>query len=510
MINYLQKYLKYKNKYLKVKNQIGGMKEETFEVNDNGKKITADVLTDFICSISFEIMDDPVILSDGHSYERRSIIEWLKTHNTSPKTGAQLVNNNMIPNHTLKAAISEFKENIYNKKLNEQIGELEKLANSGNCCAQHQLALKYITGEGLVVQNVQKALELLKKSSNSCESARELLQSSDFKESIFKEGMRLYNKKDYNDAAMFWNEAVLLKHPDAHAFLSDMLIDGRLHVPIDKSRAFRLASDGVELGSNHSKGVLGRCFIEGVGVSEDHVKGFNLATESAQANSHFGQYTLGRCYQNAKSVAQDNTEAVRWFRLAVEQGYSNAQNELGDMLYYGRGVAQDYTEAVRLYHLAAIQGNPIAQINLGWMYLNSLGVPQNYDEAMLWFRLSAAQGNAKAQYNLGNMFVNGIGMPRDYIEAERWYRLSAEQGYTEAQNELGSMLIKTQNYIEAVHFFRLAADHGNSLAQYNLGILLRSGRYVEQDFVEAKRMFSLAASQGNKDAEYELNMMRKY
>ena len=431
MINYLEKYLKYKNKYLKIKKQVGGMKKENFEVN--GKPITADVPNDFICSISFDIMVDPVILSDGHSYERNSIMEWLETHDTSPKTGARLVNNNIIPNHTLKTVIEDFLQDIYNKKLNEQIGELVKLANSGNCCAQYQLALKYIIGEGLVVQNIQKALELLKKSSNSCESARELLQSSDFKESIFKEGIRLYNKKDYNDAAMFWNEAVLLKHPDAHAFLSDMLIDGRLHVPIDKSRAFRLASDGVELGSNHCKGVLGRCFIEGVGVSKDYDKGFCLATESAQANSHFGQCTLGRCYIIAKSVAEDDVEAVRLFRLAAEQGYANAQFELGEMLYYGIGVAQNYTESRQFYRLAAVQGDVYAQFILGLMFYYGDNVAQNFAEAIHWFRLVAAQGNSDAQFKLGLMFENGEGVVQDAAEAVRWYQLAAAQGNADAQ-----------------------------------------------------------------------------
>lgn len=33
-----------------------------------------------------EIMVDPVILTDGHVYERSSIERWLVSHNTSPKT----------------------------------------------------------------------------------------------------------------------------------------------------------------------------------------------------------------------------------------------------------------------------------------------------------------------------------------------------------------------------------------------------------------------------------------
>jgi TPR repeat protein len=483
MINYLEKYLKYKNKYLKIKKQVGGMQKETFEVN--GKTITADVPNNFICSIAHDIMVDPVILSDGHSYERNSIMEWLETHNISPLTGAQLVNNNMIPNHALKSVIEDFLKDIYNKKLIEQIGELEKLANSGNCCAQYQLALKYITGEGLVVQNIQKALELLKKSSNSYKTARELLQSSDFKESIFKEGIRLYNKKDYNNAAMFWNEAALLKHPDAHAFLSDMLIDGRLHVPKDKSRAFTLASEGVKLGSNHSKGVLGRCFIEGVGVSEDNVKGFCLATESAQANSHFGQYTLGWCYKTGKSVKRDFTKALGLFRLAVDQGYANAQIELADMLYEGYGVAKDYTEAIKLYRLAALQGDVYAQSHLGLILDYGENVAQDVAEAVRWYRLAAAQGYANAQDDMGRMFEHGRGVVQDFAEAVRWYQLAAAQENVYAQFNLGRMFENGEGVIqdtaEAVRWYQLAAAQGYRNAQENLDRMFENGEGIVRD-----------------------------
>jgi len=53
-------------------------------------------------------MNDPVTCADGHSYERASIELWLATHNTSPKTGAQLPNNALIPNHALRNAIEEW------------------------------------------------------------------------------------------------------------------------------------------------------------------------------------------------------------------------------------------------------------------------------------------------------------------------------------------------------------------------------------------------------------------
>jgi len=65
---------------------------------------------DFTCPITQEIMTDPVICADGHSYERDAITRWLASHNTSPKTNAQLEHTTLIPNHTLRGSIEQFLE----------------------------------------------------------------------------------------------------------------------------------------------------------------------------------------------------------------------------------------------------------------------------------------------------------------------------------------------------------------------------------------------------------------
>ena len=65
---------------------------------------------DFICPITAEIMTDPVSTSDGFTYERAAITEWLRTKDTSPKTGATLESKALIPNHSLRSVIRRFVE----------------------------------------------------------------------------------------------------------------------------------------------------------------------------------------------------------------------------------------------------------------------------------------------------------------------------------------------------------------------------------------------------------------
>ena len=65
---------------------------------------------DFVCPISYSLMRDPVIASDGHSYERGSITKLLNNHSgdgchtPSPFTRKSL-NNSLLENITLKKAI---------------------------------------------------------------------------------------------------------------------------------------------------------------------------------------------------------------------------------------------------------------------------------------------------------------------------------------------------------------------------------------------------------------------
>ena len=69
-----------------------------------------EVPDDFICPITAEIMTDPVSTSDGFTYERAAITEWLRTKDTSPKTGATLESKALIPNHMARSMIRAFKE----------------------------------------------------------------------------------------------------------------------------------------------------------------------------------------------------------------------------------------------------------------------------------------------------------------------------------------------------------------------------------------------------------------
>lgn len=57
-------------------------------------------------------MHDPVVLTDGHTYERGHIEQWLQSHDRSPVSGAKLSQKVVFPNHALRNAIDEYFEQV--------------------------------------------------------------------------------------------------------------------------------------------------------------------------------------------------------------------------------------------------------------------------------------------------------------------------------------------------------------------------------------------------------------
>ncbi|KAK3232765.1 hypothetical protein CYMTET_56893 [Cymbomonas tetramitiformis] len=64
----------------------------------------------FLCPITYEIMKDPVVAADGHTYESSAIVRWLQHHSTSPMTGQRLRTCELTPNFTLRSLIREHEE----------------------------------------------------------------------------------------------------------------------------------------------------------------------------------------------------------------------------------------------------------------------------------------------------------------------------------------------------------------------------------------------------------------
>jgi G3E family GTPase len=64
---------------------------------------------DLCCPITQELMQDPVVAGDGHTYERAAIEDWLSRQSTSPMSNESM-SAQLIANHSLKSQISSYLE----------------------------------------------------------------------------------------------------------------------------------------------------------------------------------------------------------------------------------------------------------------------------------------------------------------------------------------------------------------------------------------------------------------
>ena len=70
-----------------------------------GRSKDVQIQNDALCPINLEVMEDPVVCADGHSYERAAITTWFKKNQKSPMTGKKLPNKKLTPNITLRKMI---------------------------------------------------------------------------------------------------------------------------------------------------------------------------------------------------------------------------------------------------------------------------------------------------------------------------------------------------------------------------------------------------------------------
>ena len=84
------------------------------------KHSTATPPSNYICPFTLEIMHEPVLSRWGHTYERASIMKWLRTHDSCPMTRKPLTPSTLITNAHLKREICEWKREHGYTHLNDE------------------------------------------------------------------------------------------------------------------------------------------------------------------------------------------------------------------------------------------------------------------------------------------------------------------------------------------------------------------------------------------------------
>ncbi|ESP02890.1 hypothetical protein LOTGIDRAFT_156843 [Lottia gigantea] len=97
--------LGHRNKILRSRSKL-----ESSPLKHKHDKCDKDVPDEYLCPITREIMVEPVIASDGYTYDKSAIKAWMETKDRSPMTNSLLIQKSLIPNRTLKMLIQKYQQ----------------------------------------------------------------------------------------------------------------------------------------------------------------------------------------------------------------------------------------------------------------------------------------------------------------------------------------------------------------------------------------------------------------
>jgi len=378
--------------------------------------------------------------------------------------------------------------------LTEEMSRLLNTAEEGDAVAQFNLAYRYETGQGVMIN--------------------------------LPEAVRWYEK------------AALQKHPVATYRLGRYCQEGK-STKKDTKRAQKLfleAIPGLQKAAAekdvNALNALRICYEDGWGVSQDFDQAmFWLEAESeqetlkieqeilkaqqllkeqqeivlkdAEQGDATAQFILAAWYEMGPGETINLPEAVRWYEKAALQKHPMATYRLGRCCHYGEGIKKDPERAQKLF-VAAMPGlkkaadikNAIAQLALGECYQEGWVVAKNEGQAAVLYGAAAKQGNKLAQYKLGKCFATGTGVDKDEAKAVAWYRAAAKHGYALAQCHLGWCLANgigvRKDEKQAVYWYQQAAEQGNPLALCHLARCYRYGSGAPKDEAKAVSWYQKA------------------
>ncbi|MBO4335151.1 MAG: sel1 repeat family protein [Desulfovibrio sp.] len=141
------------------------------------------------------------------------------------------------------------------------------------------------------------------------------------------------------------------------------------------------------------------------------------------------QILVGRCYENGLGVTQDLETAAKWYTLAAEQKNGQAQVLLAYCYEHGLGVPKDQAKTHELMQQAAEGGNAEAQFNMALYASKGLyGEKKDPKQSFAWAKKAADQGYAQAERWVGACYEYGVGTTANAQEAEVWYAKARAKG----------------------------------------------------------------------------------
>ena len=322
-----------------------------------------------------------------------------------------------------------------------------------------------------------------------------------------QEGMRAYQRHEYEAAVASWTPSAESGDPVSQFCLGTMYEDGR-GVDVDLALAHEYYLRAAAQGLPEAQLNVGRMYAQGRGVDASFERARVWFERAARGGDALGHRNLGVMYLKGYGVVQDVERAREHFERAADEDPFSAR-VLGslheeELVAGGPELGEEWLIA------AAAGGDVAARSDLGTRLL------QRGDEAgaARWLALAAEGGDSAAQLLYGWMLQSGRGVPRDAEAAAIWIETAASTGEPAAQASAAFALVSSASGSpdraqarDAALWMRQAADAGITAARYNLALMTLRGQGVERSYRTAVRLLQQAAADGFQPARRQLRAL---
>ena len=239
--------------------------------------------------------------------------------------------------------------------------------------------------------------------------------------------------------------------------LGQAYLEGNYGKPQNANVGVRWIRKAAEQGLSNAQNLLGACYRDGNGVTQDDAEAFRWSLKAAEQGHAKAQAVVGLTYLvgddavdaslntpvtsvQLETSSERDEKAVYWLQKAAEQGQVQAQQTLGELYLHGKGVKQDDEMAFKWSKLAANQGDAEAQSLVGFFFSNGRGVEKDERKAAEWNRWAAVQGHTRSAALLGYAYATGVGALRDSQKALAWFYVAAVDAH-KLGDEFESLLL---------------------------------------------------------------------
>ena len=184
--------------------------------------------------------------------------------------------------------------------------------------------------------------------------------------------------------------------------------------------SFKYYKKAADLGSSEAMYSVGRCYINGDGVSVDNKAGIAMYERGARLRHGNCLTALGRAYILGEIIEKNTSKGLEYLNKAIELNNPWSFNMYGWCYDMGTGVEQNEALAREYYSKAAKLGESVAMSNLAYLYEKGQGGPVDFEKAFKYYLMAAEENNKRGIENTIRCYKEGIGVSVNMEEARKW------------------------------------------------------------------------------------------